>query len=86
VYAVYEDARDEVECCLAAWREAPFAHRGEAFAVYRAAADREDAAAAAWLRACAAYDAANRVQARPDDDRRLALFRGATNSGLASLQ
>jgi hypothetical protein len=62
LYAAYEDARDEVECCLAAWREAPFARRAEAFAVYRAAADREDAAAAAWLRACAAYDAEHAVR------------------------
>jgi hypothetical protein len=56
-YAAYQDARDEVECCLIAWREAPLERRADAFAVYRAAADREDVAAAAWLSACAAYDA-----------------------------
>jgi hypothetical protein len=60
-YAVYEDAREEVECCLDWWRSVPLARRAEAFAVYRAAADREDAAAAAWLAACAAYDSVNAV-------------------------
>jgi hypothetical protein len=62
LYALYEDARDEAECCLAAWHEAPLECSGEAFAVYRAAADREDAAAEVWLRACAAYDAERAVR------------------------